>query len=88
MRPCGETSIHPACRRMLESYRLEPLVERTVPVRRLPVDRAVRPDQDLDFPWCLSERDEMKIGLYKVVGATRKPADAAADPVTGADGGS
>ncbi len=66
MRRCGETDIHPACRRMRERYRLEPVIERTVPVRDLPVDRGRRPGQDLDFPWCLAARGEMTIGLYRV----------------------
>ncbi len=68
MRACGEAGLHPACQRMRERYRLEPVIERTVPVRDLPVDRGRRPDQDLDFPWCLAARGEMTIGLYRVVG--------------------
>lgn len=77
MRRCGEAGIHPACQRMRERYRLEPVIERTVPVRDLPVDRGRRPDQDLDFPWCLAARGQMTIGLYRVV-----------DRVTAAGGGS
>lgn len=64
MRKCGETGLHPACRRILENYRLEPVIERTVPVHTLPIDRSRRPDQELDFPWCLAQTDAMKIGLY------------------------
>ncbi len=70
MRVCGESGLHPACRRMREKYRLEPVIERTVPIRGLPVDRPRRPDQDLDFPWCLAAQGEMRIGLYRVTGAS------------------
>ncbi len=69
LRSCdAPREMHPACRAMLDGYRLQPLVERTVPVRRLPVDRAVQEDQEMDFPWCLAAKDEMKIGFYKVLG--------------------
>ncbi len=70
MRLCGEAGIHPACRRMRERYRLEPVIERTVPVRDLPVDRKRQPDQDLDFPWCLAARGQMTIGVYRITGAS------------------
>lgn len=63
--PAGE---HPACRAMMERFRLEPLEERRVPVRSLPVDRDVGPRHDLDFPWCLADPEGMTIGLYRVLG--------------------
>ncbi|MBM4395341.1 MAG: hypothetical protein FJ087_06580 [Deltaproteobacteria bacterium] len=67
LRACGQQGMHPACARMAERHYLEPVVERTVPVRVLPVDRARAADQDLDFPWCVAAPGgEMKIGLYRV----------------------
>jgi hypothetical protein len=66
MRAFDAEGLHPACRRMHERYRLEPVFERSVPARDLPVDRAHRPHQDLDFPWRLSGGDEMVLGLYRV----------------------
>ncbi|NOZ01556.1 MAG: hypothetical protein GXP54_06670 [Deltaproteobacteria bacterium] len=68
MRKCGETGMHPSCRMMLDHYRLRPLVERTVPVLHAPIVRWTRPDQDLDFPWCLSDPKQMKIGFYRILG--------------------
>lgn len=70
MRACGAVGIHPACQRMRESYSLEPVIERTVPVRDLPIDRRQRPDQDLDFPWCLTAHGGMKIGLYRITASS------------------
>ena len=75
MRKCGEEGMHPACRKILDGYRLEPVIERTVPVRHLPVDRKTRHDQELDFPWCLSVEREMKLGLYRI--GDRTPATSA-----------
>jgi len=66
LRECGQSGMHPSCRRMMEHYRLEPVLERTVPVRRVDLDRKVRPDQDLDFPWCVAADREMRLGLYRV----------------------
>lgn len=66
MRKCDEKGLHPACRRILDGYRLEPIIERKEPVRRLPLVRRSKPGQELDFPWCLSVDDEMTLGLYRI----------------------
>lgn len=68
LRECGQSDMHPACRRMLDEYRLTPVFERIVPVRRLDTGRDTRPDQDLDFPWCITASDSMRIGLYRIEG--------------------
>lgn len=68
MRTCGEKGLHPACRRIMDGYRLEPVIERREPLRRLPLVRRSKPGQELDFPWCLSVEDEMTLGLYRIVG--------------------
>lgn len=68
LRECGTTGMHPACTRILREYRLEPVLQRTVPVRRVPLQRKVQHDQDLDMPWCISEPEEMRLGLFRVVG--------------------
>ena len=59
---------HPACRRMLEAYELEPVIERSVPVRRLEFLSQDDPRRDLDFPWCVARTDELRLGLYRVKG--------------------
>ncbi|HOU53512.1 MAG TPA: hypothetical protein PLQ97_06250 [Myxococcota bacterium] len=59
---------HPACRAMMDRFRLEPVVEQRIPLRPLPVDRDVGPRHDLDFPWCLADPEGMTIGLYRVLG--------------------
>lgn len=80
MRSCdGPREEHPACRAMMDGFRLETLVERTVPVRHLPVDRAVRPGQEMDFPWCLADDRQMTLGLYRVLGPRPGSGTAAAD---------
>lgn len=66
LRECDQVGMHPACRRMRDEYRLEPVFERAVPVRRIPLDRKVRPDGDLDFPWCVAAGQSMRLGLYRV----------------------
>jgi hypothetical protein len=69
MRPCTEQGIHPACARAMKMQGLVPLIEKVVPVHRPkiiePLDSKRRPEQDLDFPWCVPV-NEMKLGLYKV----------------------
>jgi hypothetical protein len=68
LRQCGAEGMHPACTRMIDRWRLEPVIEREVPVRRIDTGRPVRPDQDLDFPWCISATGSMKLGLYRIAG--------------------
>lgn len=68
-RHCGEREMHPACRALLDQYKMTPVIEREVPIRRLETGRTGDPDSDLDFPWCLTERDTMKLGLYRIDGA-------------------
>ncbi len=65
LRSCGQEGMHPACRRMVDAYDLRPVIERKVPVRRIPLDRDVPRDGDLDFPWCVSAHGSMTIGLYR-----------------------
>lgn len=81
LRSCdAPREMHPSCRAMLDRFRLEPVFERIVPVRRLPVDRDVADGQEMDFPWCLVAKDEMRLGLFRVQGpkegADRPPAAA------------
>lgn len=59
---------HPACRAMMDRFLLEPVEERRIRLRPLPVDREVGPRHDLDFPWCLADPEGMTIGLYRVLG--------------------
>lgn len=75
MRQCGAQGLHPSCERILNTYMVEPIYERVVPVHRLPVDRATSLDQDLDFPWCLAATKEMRIGLYRILGKKPEQSD-------------
>jgi hypothetical protein len=69
LRACGSEGMHPACAGMARRFRLEPVFERDVPVRRLPLDRPpAHPLADLDFGWC-TPADAMRIGLYRVLPA-------------------
>lgn len=80
LRACGEAGMHPACARVLDSWDLEPVFEREVPVRRVELDRKVRPDQDLDFPWCVGQSDRMRLGLYRLGGSRRSSITSASSP--------
>lgn len=69
MRECGRMGLHPACREMLELDGVETVIQRDVPVHRFPTPRVqweTRPDQDLDFPWCLAVESNMRLGLYRL----------------------
>ena len=72
MRDCNaqEISLHPACEKVLRSFTLETIFEHRFEPHRpdLPKSRRTKPYQELDFPWCLVQRPELKIGLYKVTG--------------------
>ncbi len=68
LRACGEYGTHPACLRMAERFRMEPVLERNVPLRRLPIDRHPQHKlADLDFGWCFSGPGPFRIGLYRVL---------------------
>jgi len=79
LRSCGQTGMHPACARLIDDWELKPVFEREVPIRRVELDRKVRPDQDLDFPWCLGRLDGMRLGLYRV-GSRRSSISSASSP--------
>ncbi|MBP7126202.1 hypothetical protein KBD49_07550 [Myxococcota bacterium] len=79
LRECGRSGMHPACARVMEDFDLQPVFERDVPVRRVELDRKVRPDQDLDFPWCVGQSDGMRLGLYRV-GSRRSSITSASSP--------
>ena len=69
MRECGRMGLHPACREVLELDGVETVFQRDVPPHRFPTPRVQwerRPDQDLDFPWCLAVETTMRLGLYRL----------------------
>jgi hypothetical protein len=78
LRDCtDEPAMHPACQHILSNYRLEPLLERHVPVirTRIPLhDDEDRPDRDNDFSWCIAE-NPMRIGVYRIVEALAHDTD-------------
>ncbi len=82
MRTCGERGMHPACRDALAIPGIEPVIERDVEVRRFPVPYdgwEPRPDQDLDFPWCIPVGETMRIGLYRIAPDPARPAPRTSD---------
>jgi len=80
LRACDQAGEHPACRAVRADLRLEPVLTRTVPVRRPAIpdvfhrERVTDPamQQDLDFPWCVPKGD-LTLALYRVL----PPPDAA-----------
>jgi hypothetical protein len=64
LRECGQQGMHPACRRLLDAGGWVPVFERTLARPDIELDREVRPDQDLDFPWCVAT-STMRVGLYR-----------------------
>lgn len=68
LRACGEPGPHPSCLRMGDRFSLEPVLQREVPLRRLPIDRkSLHEWADLDFGWCFSGPGPLRIGLYRVL---------------------
>ncbi len=71
LRDCtAPRQMHPSCAAMFDTYRMEPVFERTF------LAAGIRPDgHEMDFPWCVASKDEMKLGLYRVLGRKEEPPD-------------
>jgi hypothetical protein len=70
LRACGAQGPHPACVEMARRFRLEPVLEREVPLRTLPIDRPAQGRHaDQDFGWCHDGPGPFRIGLYRVLPA-------------------
>lgn len=68
LRACDQSGIHPGCAEISSRFRLEPVVERDVPIHRLPIDRqTTEPLRDMDFGWCYGSEGPLRIGLYRVL---------------------
>ena len=74
LRPCDRRGEHPACAAVRQQFKLKPLWQgrlRHEPLELRPAFAAGRDDpqfasRDLDFPWCVANRD-LEAGLYQVV---------------------
>jgi len=72
MRDCDaqSLSLHPACEKVISTFAMTPIFEHRFEPHHLdlPTSRRTKPNQELDFPWCLVPETQIKIGLYKITG--------------------